>query len=126
MRTRTMRHDGRHTRQARPAPVTRDVVTDGISPELLAYSQLLREKISQTMNFPHLAKRLGYSGTTHVVIAFSRTMPARVLTISQSSGYDILDTAAVATINKALPTVKPPDSIDHAQLTIPIVFNLKK
>lgn len=104
-----------------PGPVRRT----GLPPELLAFSKLLREKVAQTLEFPRLAKRLGYSGTTHVVITLSKTGVVQALTISQPSGYDVLDKAAVATLKKVLSTVKPPESINVAQLAVPINFDLK-
>lgn len=117
----------RHVHQTRrtAATISRSGSTDGFSPELLAFSKLLREKIAQTLEFPRLAKRLGYSGTTHVVITLSKTGVVQALNISRPSGYDILDKAAVATLKKVLSTVKPPESINVAQLAVPIDFNLK-
>ena len=116
----------RHTRKVRPATTARPASTKGFSPELLAYSKLLREKIARTLKFPRLAKRLGYSGTTHVAIALSKTGIVRDLKISQPSGYEILDKAAVVTLKKVLQTTKPPESIEIERLVIPIAFNLKR
>ena len=116
----------RHTRKVRPATTARPASTKGFSPELLAYSKLLREKIARTLKFPRLAKRLGYSGTTHVAIALSKTGIVRDLKISQPSGYEILDKAAIVTLQKVLQTTKPPESIEIERLVIPIAFNLKR
>ena len=126
VQTRTTVNYTRHTRKVRPTTVARSASTNGFSPELLAYSKLLREKIARTLKFPRLAKRLGYSGTTHVAIALSKTGIVRALTISQPSGYEILDKAAVVTLKKVLQTTKPPESIEIEQLVIPIAFNLKR
>lgn len=125
VQTRTTTRHVHQTRRISPATISRSGSTDGFSPELLAFSKLLREKIAQTLEFPRLAKRLGYSGTTHVVITLSKTGVVEALKISQPSGYDILDKAAVATLKKVLSTVKPPESINVAQLAVPIDFNLK-
>ena len=116
----------RQTRQVRPATTSRSASTGGLSPELLAFSKLLREKVARTLTFPRLAKRLGYSGTTHVAIALSRTGTVRDLKVSQPSGYEILDKAAIVTLQKVLQTTKPPESIEIEQLVIPIAFNLKR
>ena len=126
VRTRTTMSYARQTKKTRPATTDKSVSAGGFSPELLAFSKLLREKIARTLVFPRLAKRLGYSGTTHVALALSRTGIVRDLKVSQPSGYDILDKAAIATLKKVLQTTKPPESIAVEQLIIPIAFNLKR
>ena len=126
VQTRTTVNYASQTRRTRPATTSRAVSTDGFSPELLAFSKLLRERIAQTLEFPRLAKRLGYSGTTHIALALSKTGIVRVLKVSQPSGYDILDKAALVTLNKVLPTMKPPESIEIEELVVPIAFNLKR
>ena len=124
--TRTTMSYAHLTRKTRPVTASRSVSADGLSPELLAFSKLLREKIARSLKFPRLAKRLGYTGTTHVAIALSKTGIVRNLKITQPSGYEILDKAAVVTLEKVLQTTKPPESIEIEQLVIPIAFNLKR
>ena len=126
VQTRTTVNYTRQTRQVRPATTSRSASTGGLSPELLAFSKLLREKVARTLKVPRLAKRLGYSGTTHVAIALSKTGIVRDLKVSQPSGYEILDKAAIVTLQKVLQTTKPPESIEIEQLVIPIAFNLKR
>ena len=126
VQTRTTVNYTRQTRKASPTTTSRSSSTGGFSPELLAFSKLLREKIARTLEFPRLAKRLGYSGTTHVAIALSKTGVVRDLKVSQPSGYEILDKAAIVTLQKVLQTTKPPESIEIEQLVIPIAFNLKR
>ena len=126
VQTRTTVNYTRQTRKARPTTTSRSASTGGFSPELLAFSKLLREKIARTLEFPRLAKRLGYSGTTHVAIALSKTGVVRDLKVAQPSGYEILDKAAIVTLQKVLQTTKPPESIEIEQLVIPIAFNLKR
>ncbi len=123
---RTTTHYAHLKKKARPVTTSRSVSADGFSPELLAFSKLLREKIARTLEFPRLAKRLGYTGTTHVAIALSKTGIVRDVKISQPSGYEILDKAAIVTLEKVLQTTKPPQSIEIEQLVIPIAFNLKR
>ena len=124
--TRTTMNYAHLTRKVRPVTTSRSVSADGLSPELLAFSRLLREKVARTLKFPRLAKRLGYSGTTHVSIALSKTGIVRDLKVSQPSGYEILDKAAIVTLQEVLQTTKPPESIEIEQLVIPIAFNLKR
>ena len=126
VQTRTTVNYTRQLRKARPITTSRSVPGDGLSPELLAFSKLLREKVARTLEFPRLAKRLGYSGTTHVAIALSKTGIVRNLEVSQPSGYEILDKAAIVTLEKVLQTTKPPESIEIEQLVIPIAFNLRR
>ena len=126
VRTRTTMSYTRQVKKARPATTSMSASTGGVSPELLAFSKLLREKIARTLEFPRLAKRLGYSGTTHVELALSKTGIVRDLKVSQPSGYEILDNAAIVTLRKVLQTTKPPESIEIEQLVVPIAFNLKR
>ncbi|MYA28733.1 MAG: TonB family protein [Nitrospira sp. SB0666_bin_27] len=126
VQTRTTINYTRQTRKARPATTSRSASSGGFSPKLLAFSKLLREKVARTLTFPRLAKRLGYSGTTHVAIALSKTGIVHDLKVSQPSGYEILDKAAIVTLQKVLETTKPPESIEIEQLVIPIAFNLKR
>ena len=126
VQTRTTVNYTRQLRKARPTTTSRSVSGDGLSAELLAFSKLLREKVARTLVFPRLAKRLGYSGTTHVVIALSKTGIVRELKVSQPSGYEILDKAAIVTLEKVLQTTKPPESVEIEQLVIPIAFNLRR
>lgn len=126
VRTRTAMSYARQVKKSRPATNARAATRGGVSPELLAFSKLLREKIARTLEFPRLAKRLGYSGTTHVELALSKTGIVRDLKVSKPSGYDILDKAAILTLKKVLQTTKPPESIAIEQLVIPIAFNLKR
>lgn len=126
VQTRTTVNYTHQTRKARPMTTSMSVSTGGLSPELLAFSKLLREKVARTLRFPRLAKRLGYSGTTHVAISLSKTGIVRNLKISQPSGYEILDKAAMVTLQEVLQTTKPPESIEIEQLVIPIAFNLKR
>lgn len=126
VRTRTTTSYTLQTKKSRLATNARVATREGFSPELLAFSKLLREKIARTLEFPRLAKRLGYSGTTHVAIALSKTGVVRDLKVAQPSGYKILDKAAIVTLQKVLQTTKPPESIEIEQLIIPIAFNLKK
>ncbi len=115
----------RQTRRPDTPTISRPVSKGGISPELLAFSRLLREKISRTLKYPRLAKRLGYSGTPYVVLDLSKTGIAQSLKIWRTSGHDILDRAAIDTMEKVLPTVKSPESIKNNQIIIPIAFDLR-
>lgn len=126
VQTRTTVNYTRQTRKARPMTTSTSASTGGLSPELLAFSKLLREKVARTLRFPRLAKRLGYSGTTHVAISLSQTGIVRDVKVSQPSGYEILDKAAMVTLQEVLQTTKPPESIEIEQLVIPIAFNLKR
>lgn len=126
VQTRTTVNYTRQTRKARPVTTSRSTSSGGFSPELLAFSKLLRERVARTLKFPRLAKRLGYSGTTHVSIALSKAGIVSDLKVSQPSGYEILDKAAIVTLQKVLQTTKPPESIEIEQLVIPIAFNLKR
>ena len=120
--TRTTVNYTRQTRKARPATTARTVSTNLEAPDLTAFKNLLLERISQALEYPRLARRLGYSGITRVAVSLSKTGVVRDLRVSQPSGYDILDKAAIVTLEKVLKTTKPPESIE---IVVPIGFDLK-
>ena len=114
----------RQTRKARLTTTSRSASTNRDVPDLTIFKKLLLEKVSRALEYPRLARRLGYSGTTLVAVALSKTGIVRNLKVSQPSGYEILDKAAIKALQKALQTTKPPASIE-IEFNIPIGFDLK-
>lgn len=107
----------------RDAPEKNDPAANGFSPEVLAFLNLLRQRIDQAREYPYAAKRMGFEGTPTVKFALLPNGDLQSLTVSQSSGYPMLDEAAMEAIQKILP-FKPPAEAIPLSIEIPIKFVL--
>jgi protein TonB len=76
--------------------------------------------------YPRWAREAGYEGITKIRFAILSNGELEKVSIVNSSGYDILDNAAIAAIEKAAPFPPLPDSLkrDMLQLELPIAFQL--
>lgn len=63
----------------------------------------LRERIVQKRVYPPVAQKRGYEGTVVVLITLDAGGNLSDLVVSRSSGYSVLDKAAVALIKRVLP-----------------------
>ncbi len=76
--------------------------------------------------YPRWARRQGYEGTSLLRVLISKDGKAQKIEIKESSGYSILDQAAIKTVNqwKFYPAKKM--GINRSsQMLIPIVFEIK-
>ncbi|GJL56006.1 MAG: hypothetical protein NPIRA02_31380 [Nitrospirales bacterium] len=101
------------------------VASQKLSPEVLAFLKLLREKIQRHRKYPRVAKRLGYHGVTTVAFSLSQGGDLTLLKVSEPSGHDILDQAALNAIKKVLP-LKPPSMMGNTAIEIPVSFELQR
>lgn len=104
---------------------TNNRVSNGLSKEVLAFFKLLREKIEKHRQYPRMAKRLGYQGTTTVSFALSHTGNLTLLKIAEPSGHAMLDEAALEAIQSISP-LKPPMTIGGTPIEIPVAFELTR
>ena len=90
------------------------------------FLELIRKKIENARIYPHWAREAGYEGTTKIRFAILSNGELEEISIVNSSGYDILDNAAIAAIEKAAPFPPLPDSLnrDILQIELPIAFQL--
>jgi protein TonB len=90
------------------------------------FLDLVRKKIETAKSYPHWAREAGYEGTTKIRFAILANGGLEEVFIVDSSGYDILDNAAIAAIEKAAPFPPLPNSLkrDILQLELPIAFQL--
>jgi protein TonB len=82
----------------------------------------IRDLIMKNLKYPATARRLGWKGAVTVSFVVLENGATRDIKIIKSSGHDILDQAVIQTIQQTQPFPKPPVK---AELTIPIVFQLK-
>ncbi|MBM3239559.1 energy transducer TonB [Candidatus Poribacteria bacterium] len=90
------------------------------------FLELIRKKIETVKMYPNWAREAGYEGTTKIRFAILSDGQLGEVSIIDSSGYDILDNAAIAAIEKAAPFPPLPDTLnrDILRIELPIVFKL--
>ena len=90
------------------------------------FLELIRNKIENAKMYPHWAREAGYEGITKIRFAILSDGQLGEVSIVDSSGYDILDNAAIAAIEKAAPFPPLPNSLnqDILRIELPIVFRL--
>jgi len=90
------------------------------------FLDVIRRKIEKVKTYPHWAREAGYEGVTKIQFAILSNGKLGKVSVIDSSGYGILDKAAVAAIKKASPFPPLPESLnrDILQVELPIVFRL--
>jgi len=92
----------------------------------LRFQDLVRRRIEDAKKYPHWARRQGFEGMSKVQFAISVDGQAHSIKIVASSGYDILDQAAMETVTKANPFPSPRIiKRDMVEIEVPIVFRLR-
>ena len=90
------------------------------------YRQIISARIKQYEEYPTVAKRRHWEGTTIVQLRLSPEGKVTDISVVEKSGHEILDEAAVRMIRKASPLPLPPDGLRGRDQTIlvPIKFRL--
>lgn len=92
----------------------------------LHFQDLVRRRIEDAKRYPHWARRQGFEGMAKVQFAIPVDGQAHSIKIVASSGYDILDQAAIETVKKANPFPSPRMiKRDMVEVEVPIVFQLR-
>lgn len=81
----------------------------------------IRDIIQKNIAYPHMARKRGLEGKVVVSFTVCADGEAQDITITESSGFEILDRSAVEAVRKASPFPKPPVK---AALIIPVVYKL--
>ncbi|MEP7367906.1 MAG: TonB family protein [Acidobacteriota bacterium] len=91
------------------------------------YQQLISARIKQHEEYPPIARRRHWEGTTVVQLTLTPDGKVARVTVLEKSGYDVLDEAAVRMIQKASPLPLPPEGLRGRDLTVqvPIKFKLE-
>jgi protein TonB len=90
------------------------------------YEQIIAARIKQHEEYPPIAKRRHWEGTTIVQLRVSPDGKVTDISVVEKSGYEILDEAAVRMIRKASPLPVPPEGLQGRDRTVlvPIKFRL--
>jgi TonB family protein len=87
-----------------------------------AHFRFIRDKIFRNLNYPALARRMGWSGKVTVTFTVCVDGSVEDVAVTKSSGYPVLDRNAVETVRKSCPLPKPPLK---TAFVMPIVYQLE-
>ena len=91
------------------------------------YMARLQAWLEKYKEYPRRARSRRQEGTVYLYFVIDRDGRLRDYRIKRSSGYDLLDRAAIAMIKRAQPLPRIPDSLDRTQvvLVVPVQFVLR-
>jgi len=94
--------------------------------EILAtYINRIRLMLEKEKHYPFLARKNHWEGTVYIKFTISRDGSLRKIKIIQSSGFEVLDKEAEATIRRvSFPAFPEGLQLTQLQLEVPIVFRL--
>ncbi|MCD6255773.1 MAG: energy transducer TonB [Deltaproteobacteria bacterium] len=94
--------------------------------EILAtYINRIRLMLEKEKHYPFLARKKRWEGTVYIKFTISRDGSLKKIKITQSSGFEVLDREAEATIRRvSFPAFPEGLQLTQLQLEVPIVFRL--
>jgi len=98
-----------------------DIGSSEKSRYLKAHFSYIKDLIHKHLIYPALAKKMGWEGKVIVSFIISSGGNAKDITLSKSSGYEILDDNALRAVRMATPFPKPPV---EAQIIVPVLYRL--
>jgi len=107
--------------QVRQAPATLDTGA------LKAYGETLARALGKKTNYPRLARMRNWQGTTQLKLRIGPDGKLQGVSVGRSSGFDLLDAAALQMVQDSLPLPEVPEVLRGRELTmtVPIVFRLE-
>jgi protein TonB len=93
--------------------------------ELQRYTKIIKDKIANNILYPPLARRKGIEGVVLVGFLLTNNGLLRDIRLIEPSGYEILNRAAITTINSASPFLPFPESIDKKELWLKLALSFK-
>ncbi|WP_096704823.1 energy transducer TonB [Magnetospirillum sp. 15-1] len=111
-------------------PSTRPVSTPpatASADEVGLYLAEVRRKLQAHLDYPFAARRMKLGGIVHIRlrVATDGVVEERSMTVTASSGAEILDEAGLATIRRASPFPPPPGG-RALVINVPVVFELRR
>jgi len=91
------------------------------------YGSLLAREFAKHKQYPRIAQVRSWQGTTRVQLELDASGNIISISVSESSGHEILDQQALEMVKKVSPLPLPPDVLRNKPLTIfvPIPFRLE-
>jgi len=110
-----------------PAPVIRQGPSLPDPGALKAYGETLVRAFDKKKSYPRLARQRNWQGTTQLKLHIGTDGRLQEVAVSRSSGFEMLDSAAVHMVQDSLPLPELPDVLRGRDLTltVPIVFKLE-
>lgn len=115
-------------REPEPKPSKEVVaVIDSAEEAMLRYQDMVKQRIQEVRRYPSWAKRQGFGGAVGLRFEILADGSAQEAELIQSSGFEILDQEAIATIVRASPFPPLPSELgqDLASVEVTIIFKLK-
>jgi TonB family protein len=93
--------------------------------ELQRYTKMIKDKIANNTIYPPLARRRGIEGVVLVAFLITNKGLLRDIRLIDPSEYEILNRAAITTINSASPFLPFPESVDKKELWLKLALSFK-
>lgn len=122
----TEKSSARHADPVAP-PSTASTQHEDPSPDgVRQYRLNLAREARRFKRFPQLARDRGWEGAVVVVVSTVAGMPVPQVSLSNSSGYELLDREALELVAQAINTAALPESLRNRPfaLTLPIHYRL--
>ncbi len=125
--SRAIKHDRRKVIMAKmisSAPAS-EHVGDNTHDMLSRYRNSIKELINSHKIYPRIARRKGIEGVVMVSFVILRNGLLKDIRLITSSDYEILDKAALETINNANPFLPFPDNINKKELWLKLALSFR-
>jgi protein TonB len=95
-------------------------------PDYAAYLLAFRRRIHESLRYPLAARRQGLTGTVELEVVVEPAGSIRSVRVLSSSSHQMLDDAAVASLESMTPLPLPPElPARPLQIRVPLRFDLK-
>ena len=88
----------------------------------VSYTRIIKKRLSLYWGYPRKAKEQLMEGKSHVVFSLSRDGRLMNVSVTGSSGYEILDQEGVDAVKRAAPFPPFPESVTVGKLNINVIF----
>ena len=102
-------------------------VLDPADETMFRYQDMIKQRIQSCRKYPRWAKKQGMEGIVYLMFTVISDGSVRDIEIVRSSGFDVLDKRAAATVAEAAPFPSIPEKFNRSDLTmeVDIVFKLR-
>ena len=106
---------------ARQVPPSLDIAA------LKGFGEMLAQAIGKRKDYPRLARMRNWQGTTELKLQIGPDGKLRDVRVGHSSGFQVLDAAAIQMVYSAAPLPAVPEALRGRELTmtVPVVFKLE-
>lgn len=93
---------------------------------VINYTEMVRTRLDQAKRYPWRAMLRGMEGTVHLNFQIGFGGMAGEIRLARSSGWEVLDQEAVATVRRAspFPSIPPEYNNQRIEVQVPLIFRL--